>query len=100
MVYKIIWSPRALEDLREIVGYIRRDKPIAARQFGEKLIAKAESLATFPQRGRVIKKFADPNIRQVFQGPYRIAYRIRTEASIVEIARIWHGARNEEDFEL
>jgi len=100
MVYKIIWSPRALEDLREIVGYIRLDKPIAARQFGEKLIAKVESLAAFPQRGRVIKKFADLNIRQVFQGPYRIAYRIRTEASIVEIARIWHGARNEEDFEL
>jgi plasmid stabilization system protein ParE len=100
MVYKIIWSPRALEDLREVVQYIRRDKPIAARQFGEKLIAKAESLTTFPERGGIIKKFADPNLRQVFQGPYRIAYRIRTEFSLIEIARIWHGARNDENFEL
>ena len=80
MVYKIIWSPRALEDLREVVQYIRRDNPLAARQFGEKLITKAESLTTFPERGRVIKKFADPNVRQIFQGPFRIAYRIRTKS--------------------
>jgi toxin ParE1/3/4 len=100
MVYQIIWSPRALEDLREIVRYIRRDKPIAARQFGEKLIDKAESLATFPERGTVIRKFADPSLRQVYQGPYRIAYRIRTESSTVEIARIWHGAQSEDNFEL
>ena len=83
-----------------MVQYIRRDNPLAARQFGEKLITKAESLTTFPERGRVIRKFADPNIRQVFQQSYRIAYRIRTEVGYVEIARIWHGARNEEDFEL
>ncbi len=100
MVYKIIWSPRALEDLREIIQYIRRDKPDVARRFGEKLIAKAESLETFPERGGLIKKFANPNLRQIYLGPYRIAYRIRKEASLVEIARIWHAAQSEESFEL
>jgi len=100
MVYKIIWAPRALADLREIVGYIRRSNPVAAKSFGGRLIAKAEFLAQFPERGKMIQKFQDPQIREVFLGPYRIAYRIISEPPHVEIARIWHGARNEENFEL
>ena len=97
---RIIWAPRALEDLREIVRYIQRDNPIAAQNFGQKLIEKAESLASFPERGRVIRKFQNPAVREVFLGSYRIAYRIRHEPAQVEIARIWHGARSEESFEL
>ena len=101
MVHQIIWAPRALEDLREIVRYISRDNPNAARGFGEKLIQKAEDLATFPERGRVIPKFANPDIREVFLRSYRIAYRIRRQpTATVEIARIWHGARSEESFDL
>ena len=101
MVHQIVWSPRALEDLREVVRYISCDNPDAARRFGEKLIQKAEDLATFPERGRVIRKFNHPDIREVFLGSYRIAYRIRHEpAATVEIARIWHGARSEEGFEI
>ena len=101
MVHQIIWAPRALEDLWEIVRYIRRDNPDAAFRFGSKLIQKAESLATFPERGRSIRKFTDPNIREIFVGSYRIAYRIRQEPTpSVEVARIWHGARSEENFEF
>jgi plasmid stabilization system protein ParE len=61
MVCKITWSPRALEDLRDAVRYIRRDDPAAVRRFGLKLIEKAETLATFPERGRVIRKFKVSN---------------------------------------
>jgi plasmid stabilization system protein ParE len=100
MVCKITWSPRALEDLRDAVRYIRRDDPEAARRFGLKLIGKAESLASFPERGRVIRKFQNPMIREIFLGPYRIAYRIRRDPASVEIVRLWHGARSEEEFEL
>jgi toxin ParE1/3/4 len=100
MVYPITWAPRALEDLGEIVRFIRRDNPGAARRFGQKLIDKAESLREFPERGRMIPKFQNPEIREVFLGPYRIAYRIRSGPAHVEIARIWHGARSDETFGL
>ena len=33
-------------------------------------------------------------------GPYRIAYRIHRDPAVVEIVRLWHGARSEEEFEL
>jgi plasmid stabilization system protein ParE len=36
----------------------------------------------------------------VFLGSYRIAYRIKPAQQLVEIARIWHGARSEADFTL
>jgi toxin ParE1/3/4 len=100
MVHKIIWGPRALEDLREIVNYIHRDNPEAAQRFGRKLIAKVESLERFPERGHIIQKFQNPLIREVFLGPYRIAYRINPQQLEVEAVRIWHGARSEESFEL
>ena len=100
MVFQIIWAPRALADLREIVNYIRRRDSKTALRFGQKLIHKVETLDRFPERGRMIPKFQNPAIREVFLGPYRIAYRIKAEVSQVEIARIWHGARSEESFEL
>ena len=100
MVCKITWSPRALEDLRDAESHIRRDDPEAARRFGLKLIEKAETLASFPERGRVIRKFQDPMIREIFLGPYRIAYRIRRDPASVEIVRLWHGARSEEGLEF
>jgi plasmid stabilization system protein ParE len=74
MVSKIIWAPRALEDLRDVTNYIRRHNPDAAYRFGLKLIEKAESLATFPERGRVIAKFQDPNIRLL---PHCLSHQTR-----------------------
>ncbi len=100
MVFQIIWAPRALEDLREIVSYIRQHNADAAHRFGQKLIQKAETLDRFPERGRLIQKFQNLNIREIFLPPYRIAYRINPEKAQVEIARIWHGARSEEGFAL
>ena len=103
MVFKVIWAPRALADLREITSHIARDKPNAARSFGLKLIQAAESAGTFPDRGRIIPKFASPDIRDILCGPYRIAYRIRREpahAPFIEIARIWHTARDNQHLSL
>jgi addiction module RelE/StbE family toxin len=100
MVFQIVWSPRALADLREIVAYIHERNHLAAGPFGQKLIDKVETLQRFPERGRMIRKFQDPDIREVFLGSYRIAYRIMHQPSQVEVARIWHGAQSEENFEL
>lgn len=100
MVYRISWAPRALEDLKDLVDYIRRDRPIVAREFGLKIIQKAESLSSMPERGRLIPNFRDPTLREVIVPPYRIAYRINRQNALVEIARVWHGARSPEDFTL
>ena len=93
MDFKIILSPRAIRDLQEIVRYISFDNPVRAESFGRELIAKARLLISFPELGRVVPEFYDPNIREIVHHSYRIVYRVRPERRLIEVSRFWHGAR-------
>jgi toxin ParE1/3/4 len=97
MAYKIIWSLQARDDLREIVLFIAANNPTAAEAFGLRLMTKTDSLANFPQLGRVVPEEHDENIREIVLRPYRIIYQVISAKQIVAIARIWHGARGEPD---
>lgn len=48
----IVWTNEAVGHLEAIVAYIAAFNPAAASRFGERLIAVADSLAEFPDRGR------------------------------------------------
>jgi|SRR5882672_11209106 len=93
MAFKIILSPRAVQDLREIVRYISLDNPERAESFGRELVAKTRLLATFPEFGRVVPELGEPDTREVIHKYYRIVYRVRHEQRMIEVARFWHGAR-------
>jgi plasmid stabilization system protein ParE len=54
MDFKVIRTPQAQDDLREIVSFIARNNSSRARTFGNELIDKALSLASLPERGRVV----------------------------------------------
>ena len=95
MACKLIWSPEALNDLRDIVRYIAIDNPEKAGSFGIALIGKVELLANFPEMGRVVPEHRNPSIREIIVRPYRIIYRLRDESGLIEILRVWHGARGE-----
>jgi len=90
---KVIISPRAIQDLQEIVRYISFDNPKAAERFGYALIDAALSLATFPERGRFVPEFDDGMTREIIYSPYRIVYRIKQEQRAVWVSRFWHAAR-------
>lgn len=93
MDFKIILSPRAVQDLKEIVRYISFDNPVRAESFGRELIAKTRLLASFPESGRLVPEFGESNIREIIHKSYRIVYRVQKDRHTVEIARFWHGAR-------
>ncbi len=54
MDHKVILTPQAIEDLRQAVTVIAEYNPERARTVGQELIDRALSLATFPERGRVV----------------------------------------------
>ena len=54
MDFKLVWTPLARDDLREIVSYIARDDPAAARRVGERILGSVEPLTTMPQMGRKV----------------------------------------------
>lgn len=93
MDYKVILSPRAIQDLRGIVRYISLDDPQAAERFGYELIDAALSLGELPERGRLVPEFSDGITREIIYRPYRIIYRLKPDEKIVWISRYWHSAR-------
>ena len=93
MAYELIWAPSARLDLKELASYIAESRPEASARFVESIFHTIEHLTTFPQSGRIVPEFNDPNIREVIRRPCRIVYRIEAERQTIEIARIWHAAR-------
>lgn len=51
---QVLWSLLATEDLESIVEHISRDSKFYAAALARELVAAARSLATFPERGRIV----------------------------------------------
>ena len=70
MAYRLIWSPLARDDLRNLVRFIARDNPGRASSFGLELIQRTEMVQEMPEMGRVVPERRDPRLREVVLRPY------------------------------
>ena len=96
---KVILTPQAQDDLKEIVSYIARHNPARAKSFGYELIDHALTLAELPERGRVVSEISELSVREIVHRPYRIIYEMFPEQNAVYVLRFWHGARGEPEIE-
>jgi len=87
---KIIWTPRAADDLEYVVHEISADRPDAAVRVAAKIYNHILMLATMPHMGRTGEL---PGTRElVFHPwPYIAVYRLSDDA--VRILRIRHAAQ-------
>ena len=88
---EVVWSPRAVEDVRAIAAHIAEDSLAYAKSVAQKIVASTRKLSAFPRSGRVVPEFDDEHIREVFAYSYRIVYRV--EGETVTIAAVIHGKR-------
>jgi len=87
---KIRWTTPAKQDLANIVRYIRKDKPIAARRVGVKIREQVGTLSSLAFRNR---KGIEGTYELVFHPwPYIAVYRVLTDE--IQIIRIRHAAQN------
>jgi len=93
--YKVVWTLRSREDLHNIAVFIARDNSAAALRLGDLIFQRVDSLQSFPELGRIVPERGQPDIREIVVGNYRVVYRFRREQKMVEILRVWHGARGE-----
>ena len=93
MGWKIIIAPSAQADLADIVRYVARHNSDAAARLGYELITRAENVMRFPEIGRIVPEFQQPDLREVVCRSYRIIYRLRRGEQRIDIVRFWHGAR-------
>lgn len=84
----IVWTDEAVANLEAIVTYISEFNPAAATRLAERLIAVADSLAEFSERGR---DAGEGRREMTIVPPYVLRYRVESERVI--ILRVRHGAR-------
>ena len=91
--YIVRWTPEAENDAATIVDYF--DDPINAEKVIVQFGAKADSLQTFPERGRVVpelRKFGALQYLEVSHKPWRLVYTIRGRE--VWVMAVLDGRRN------
>ena len=91
MAYRVVWSPKAVEDVEAIAGYIARDSPSYAAAVIEKVLLITSDLAENAKRGRLIPEIEESTIIEQFAYSYRLIYRIENDT--VTVAAIIHGKR-------
>jgi plasmid stabilization system protein ParE len=90
-MYVVIILEQALEDLKNIVGYIANENPGAAETLGGELLDTAMSLESLPHRGSRVKKRR--GLLKLIHGQYLIYYRVQERKKLVEIVALKHGAQ-------
>jgi plasmid stabilization system protein ParE len=92
MGIKVIITPQAMADLRAIVEFAAADSSMRAQSLGDELLDRALQVGEFPQAGRKVPEIADPAVREVIHGAYRIVYEISADIGVIYILRFWHAA--------
>ena len=80
---RIFWSPLAVERLENIFEYISKEDNDAAYKLIGKIFKKVETLSKFSERGRKVPEANREEIREIFEGEYRIIYRVEPKRVIV-----------------
>ena len=56
-----------------------------------RLIEALERIPAFPESGRIVPELADPAVREVIAGAYRIVYELREGRA--EVLTVFRGSR-------
>lgn len=85
------WTETALADLQAIEACIARHSPQYGRSLVERIFARTGQLADLPQLGAEVPEYEDESLRELFEHPYRIVYRLYQDR--VDVVAVVHGAR-------
>ncbi len=87
----VFWTEAALADLAAVEAYIQRHSPQYAIGMVERVFARSESLSAQPRIGQMVPEYEDETVRELFENPYRIIYKILDQR--VDILAVVHAAR-------
>ena len=86
------WTEQAVNQLSAIAEHISLSSPVYAEQVLERVVLRLRQAQQFPESGRRVPESGHANARELFEHPYRIVYRVRSEA--VEVLAIVHGRQD------
>jgi plasmid stabilization system protein ParE len=91
VVYRVIWTRKSLEDLREIHNYIAKDSKRYAQIQVERIQTSALKTGRFPEIGRIVPEFPKGAWRELLIGNYRVIYRAESMDSKILVLAVVHG---------
>lgn len=99
MTYRVIVTPAAENDLQTTYRYIRRQAPLAARDWIKRARQAAKTLAHHPERCPMAPESAsfDQPIRELLfgtgnRGTYRFLFVVFAEEKSIYILHVRHGS--------
>ena len=96
--HKIIWSPRALEELNRSYKYISYNlmETNTARNLYNKIMKSVSGLKYFPGRYPDLSYYgnADKNFRRLRVDNFIIIYRVNSKTRDIFILHIFHSKQN------
>ncbi len=86
---RVRYTEHARRRLAAIHRFIALESPSAAEATLRALVDHADSLCSFPRRGRIVPEYRQADIRELLRPPYRIIYRVDPDE--VLILSVMHG---------
>jgi toxin ParE1/3/4 len=90
MAVEVVWLDQAKDDLREILDFIAKDNPSAAKSYVDGIERASKKLAAFPDSGLVY----DSRFRRIVFRNHLIFYNHDPENRTVSIVAIIDGRRD------
>lgn len=90
MKLSIQWTARALTRVEELLDFIARKDPAAARRRIGQLFDGLSALAQSPRLGKPHPRSSDPDLRRLVVRDYVVVYRVDEEASLVTVLTVRH----------
>ena len=87
----VVWTETAAAQLLAIKNYLEQSSVEYAQTLTRRILSRTEALENQPRFGAMVLEYGDPNIREVFEHPYRILYRVVNQD--VQVIGVIHTSR-------
>ena len=88
---KVHWTANAISHLTAIHEYVSLSSEKYAQRMVDQLTNRSVQISSFPLSGRMVPEFENENIREVFEGNYRIIYYIKSDQ--IDVLAVVHGTQ-------
>ena len=91
--WQVDFALTAQADLDDIVPWYESQLvPEVGSRLVASIIERVEQLERFPESGRVVPEFDNPQLRELESPPFRIVYRT-DDSHTVHVVRVWRAER-------
>lgn len=85
------WTETAVDHLQAIHDYFAQNSPTYARRIVDRLTRRSAQIAALPRSGQLVPEYGDDAIREVYERPFRIIYRVLPDQ--IDILAVIHGTK-------